>query len=480
LALKADEARQATGSWAARGVIEKTVAGFDEDEVTLAAEAVARALQARGLQAGRVHFLALASTGAPRGAAALLGQALGVGNAPTVDFQGAGPPLAAALRAALQAAEGQGETAVVVAADALRARPEDPCDHALGAGAAAFIIEKMAKLQVVGEAFACVASLEPSRVGPDGLVHTPLGDDPSPAALRLGMSQLFLAGDTAARDGGLRGFAPQSFDRAAGPERAGLSLAAHLPASVPPAALAPPLWPRTGDTGAASAGLSLIAALEGAQADDQILLSDAEGACAAAFALKVAERPAGTHGLLDELKTPRTHLSWNAYLGHRRYLPDAGPTHTKSEGAYVSPAAWDETLEARLGLLAARCKACSTVRHPPRTTCPDCGASDLQVFQARPEGAVHALTRIGRGGAPSEFALQQTLVGEYAVVAIDMADGFRMVAQLSGADPKTVKIGDAVRLGIRRLFEQEGRIRYGLKAVPVGPEHHASARARKD
>ena len=104
----------------------------------------------------------------------------------------------------------------------------------------------------------------------------------------------------------------------------------------------------------------------------------------------------------------------------------------------------------------------------------------MQVFHARPAGAVHALTRIGRGGAPSEFALQQQLVGEYAVAVVEMEDGFRVVAQVSGADPKTVKLGDFVHLRLRRLFEQEGRVRYGLKAVPVGPEHSGEPPARKD
>jgi hydroxymethylglutaryl-CoA synthase len=479
LALKADEARKATGAWTARGVVEKTVAAFDEDEVTLGTEAAARALEAVGYHGGRVHYVAFASVGAPAGAAALTALALEATHAQAADFRG-GPPFAAALFAALQIAGAGGGTALVVAADTLRARPDDPCDHALGAGAAAFLIEKLAKVQFVGESFATVPSLEPSRLGPDGLVRSSVGDDPSPAALRLALSHLFLAGATQPGDRGLTGFLPNSFDRAAGAERAGVMLAPHLQAAFPADAIQAPLWPRTGDTGAASAALALIAALEGAQADDQLLLADSEGASSAAFALKVAERPRGVEGLRATVEASRTHLTWAAYLGHRRYLPDASPTHTKSEGAYVSAAAWEETLEARITLIASRCPECKTARHPPREACPDCGSAVMETFHARPTGSVHAFTRIGRGGAPSEFALQQQLVGEYAVAAVDMDDGFRVVAQISGADPKAVKLGDAVHLRLRRLFEQEGRTRYGLKAVPVGPEHEAATAPRKD
>ena len=468
LALKAEEARRATGAWSARGVTEKTVAAFDEDELTLGVEAGARALAAGGLHGGRIGYLAFASVGAPGGTAAMAGLALGMARGQAVDFRGAGAPFAAALFAAVQAADASGAAGLVIAADALRARPEDPCDHALGAGAAAFVIEAHAKVQVVGGGFATAPALEPTRMGPDGLVRSFQGDDPSPAALRMALADLFLAGASPTGDRGLTGFAPESFDRAAGPERGGPMLASHSPTRLRSEVLAPSLWARTGDTGAASAALSLLAALEGAESDDQVLLADAEGASGAAFAVKVAERPRGADGFHDAVSRPRSHLSWPLYLGHRRYIPDARPTDTRSEGAYVSPAAWEETMEARLTLLASRCTGCNRVRHPPRDVCPDCGGSVRETFHARPEGAVHALTRIGRGGAPSEFALQQSLVGDYAVAVVDMVDGFRMVAQLSGADPRGVKIGDGVRLALRRLFEQEGRTRYGLKAVPFG------------
>lgn len=455
LAIKADEYRKAAGSFAARGVQEKTVAAFDEDEVTLAVEAGERALSAAPLPPDHVGYLAFASAGGARGSGALASLALGTRHAQAVDFLGAGPPFAAALFAALEFAESTARPALLLASDALRARPEESADHALGAGAAAFLVQKTAPVQGVGSAFASAAALENSRVGADGLVAGYLGDDPSPAALRMALAKLFEAG-----------FAPDSFDVAAGPERGGQLVAMNSPAPLKSAQLPPAVFPRTGDTGAASAALALICALEYAQADDQLLLADAEGASGAAFAIKCSARPAGAEGFRGWLAEPRVHVSWRAYLGHRRYLPSPAPTHTKSEGAYVSAAAWEETLEERLGLIASRCRACGAARHPPRQPCMDCGSVDTATFHARPEGSVHALTRIGRGGSPSEFALQQAAIGDYAVAIVDMLDGFRLVAQVAACDPRTVKLGDAVRLRLRRLFEQEGRTRYGLKAVP--------------
>jgi hydroxymethylglutaryl-CoA synthase len=466
LAIKADEYRKSAGSFAARGVLEKTVAAFDEDELTLAVEAANRALAAAHLPPEQVGFLAFASVGAQPGSASVGAVALGVSAGPAVDFLGSGPPFAAALQAAAESAEATGRPSLVAAADALRARLDDTAEHPLGAAGAAFVITKSGGAQLVGSAFASSAALEGSRLGPDGLVRSVAGDDPSAPALRLALTRLFAGG-----------FAAESFDLFVGTERGGGSMvAAHSPEKLPADALPAPVFPRTGDTGAASAALALIDGLENAQSGDQLLLADAEGASGAALAFKVGPRPAGEESFRSSLTQPRVHLSWHGYLGHRRYLPDPLPTHTKSEGAYISPAGWEETLEARLRLLASRCKSCGVGRHPPREVCPDCGGSDLEVFRARGEGAVHALTRISRGGAPSEFALQQTLVGEYTVVVVDLVDGLRTVAQVAAGSTQEAGIGRPVTLRLRRLFEQEGRVRYGLKGVLDAGEAHAPAR----
>jgi uncharacterized OB-fold protein len=293
-------------------------------------------------------------------------------------------------------------------------------------------------------------------VGEDGRVRSAGSDDPSAPALRLALTRL-----------SAEGFAITSFDHLCGPERPRALVPMHAPVKTDPQAVAPPVAARTGDTGAASAAFSLLAALEKTGGGTQVLLGDAEGASGAALALKCAGQPAGADGFLGAVGQLRVHLSWHAYLGHRRYLPDPGPTRSVSEGAYVSTAQWEESLEFRLALVLSRCRACKVVRHPPREACPECGEAESDLFRGRPVGTVHAVTRIGRGGAPSEFALQQTLTGEYAVVIVDLADGGRMAAQVTGADPRTVRIGDRVTLHLRRLFEQEGRVRYGLKALPT-------------
>ena len=40
-------------------------------------------------------------------------------------------------------------------------------------------------------------------------------------------------------------------------------------------------------------------------------------------------------------------------------------------------------------------------------------------------------------------------------------------AQLTDCDPEMVRIGDSVRAVVRRIYEQEGIGRYGMKFVPT-------------
>jgi uncharacterized OB-fold protein len=77
---------------------------------------------------------------------------------------------------------------------------------------------------------------------------------------------------------------------------------------------------------------------------------------------------------------------------------------------------------------------------------------------------VYAATRIGRGGAPSEFALEQAQVGAFWVGVVEWPEhGVRVTARLSGFEEDAPVIGQRVRAVVRRLFAQEGRVRYGTK-----------------
>jgi hydroxymethylglutaryl-CoA synthase len=85
-------------------------------------------------------------------------------------------------------------------------------------------------------------------------------------------------------------------------------------------------------------------------------------------------------------------------------------------------------------------------------------------------GTIEAVTTIAQGGAPPEFVEQQARSGPFvsAVVAFDGPredDRVSVPVQVLVGDGETPAVGDRVSTTIRRIYEQEGVVRYGLKAV---------------
>lgn len=133
-------------------------------------------------------------------------------------------------------------------------------------------------------------------------------------------------------------------------------------------------------------------------------------------------------------------------------------------GAYVPMGTWIEDLPARLRLIAQRCMTCARTIYPPRGACPACRSTAFAPTDLPRTARVYAATRIGRGGAPSEFALEQAQVGAYWVAIVEWPDHkVRVTARLSGYDEDGPTIGDKVTAVVRRLFTQEGTSRYGTK-----------------
>lgn len=129
-------------------------------------------------------------------------------------------------------------------------------------------------------------------------------------------------------------------------------------------------------------------------------------------------------------------------------------------GAHLSVPIYRRNLRQRLLLEGQRCQACQRLQFPPLACCAACRGDRLEPLRLSGRGVIYALTRIMPAGAPPEFAAQ----GEYYVAIIQLAEGPRITAQLSVTEPPA--IGDPVRAVIRRLYAEDGVVRYGLKFAP--------------
>jgi uncharacterized OB-fold protein len=135
--------------------------------------------------------------------------------------------------------------------------------------------------------------------------------------------------------------------------------------------------------------------------------------------------------------------------------------------AYVSIPTYSRSIPQRYALVGAKCKSCGTISIPRVVNCPECGTAEFEPLKLSGKGKVYCYTMISRGGSPPEFSMQQNLFGSYYVAVIELQEGPKIVAQLADCKPEQLKIDLPVEATFRRIYEDEGTIRYGVKFMPA-------------
>jgi uncharacterized OB-fold protein len=135
-------------------------------------------------------------------------------------------------------------------------------------------------------------------------------------------------------------------------------------------------------------------------------------------------------------------------------------------GAHISIPMYQRTIPQRYRLVAQRCRSCGSIQFPPKGVCGHCSRSfEFDDVTLGGRGTVDAITLIHPAGAPPEFATQSAMRGRYAVAIITLEEGPKIAAQLTNATH--VRIGMPVEAVFRRIYVDEGVIRYGLKFRPL-------------
>lgn len=304
---------EAWGGCQARGLKRKAFCAYDEDAVTLAVTA-ARVALAQVPQAAGFDALFVGATSLPYeerpAAASVLGALTDRRHVRVVELGGSAQAGLQALAAAWEfCAANPGRSALVLATDAPAAPADAPYEHALAAGAAAFLVGAGGDLAVFERCHGVSRETfgrRQRRRGAPGLVDLELrtddvgpvlrdlrearGDAPAPARLALG------------GDGAAARRAPQAL----GAEAADLS--------------AP--WSEIGDCGAALAALALCDALDRAVPDEAILaVALGGGATALELTAGAGLAAARRHGRsLSDIAAAGHEVGYLAYLRHRRML----------------------------------------------------------------------------------------------------------------------------------------------------------------
>ena len=291
LRIKKEEYAKAWGSFAAPGITEKSVMGFDEDVLTSAAKVSKRALESVPLAPEKVSRFALASTSAPYTEKLLSGTimvSVGIpGTAFCSDHTSSTRAGTEAMIASLEhmMANPSGR-AVVAAADAPTASMWETIEHPMGAGAAAFVLSNENLVAEV-EAYACFASEylgERFKPKDDQTLHDLYVRKYEEGSL---LSNTVKSGNAILK---MLNRKPEDYQHVVIQQpdaRVPSTVASRM--GFTDAQLAAGLVAKlVGDLGAASTAVGLAAALDAAKVDDKILLiSYGSGAASDALSLKV-------------------------------------------------------------------------------------------------------------------------------------------------------------------------------------------------
>ena len=133
-------------------------------------------------------------------------------------------------------------------------------------------------------------------------------------------------------------------------------------------------------------------------------------------------------------------------------------------GAHISVPMYERSLPQRYRLVALRCNNCGELNFPPKGVCKHCltGTGFAEVPLSG-KGRIYSFTLISGGGAPPEFSADAACKGCYPVVLVELAEGPRIIGQMVPPFDGDLRIGLPVEMVFRRIYAEEGVIRYGFK-----------------
>lgn len=107
---------------------------------------------------------------------------------------------------------------------------------------------------------------------------------------------------------------------------------------------------------------------------------------------------------------------------------------------------WEAAREGRL--VVQRCGACGGLRHPPLHRCPKCHATEVEWTPVQGRGTVYTFTVVEH---PTHAALEEAV--PYVVALVELAEGPRILTNIRGCPPESVRVGMPVRVTFEKVDE---------------------------
>lgn len=447
-----------TSGW--NSTLERAVANFDEDSVSMAVAAGVDCLHGRDRQS--IDGLIFASTTPPyaeKQSAAIIATALDLRrDISTADLTGVLRAGTTALKSALDSVTaGSANRVLVIASDSRQGPPRGDVERNSGDGAAAFLISTQdTAAEMEGSHSITENILDSWRSPGDAFVRTWEDRFATEEGLERIVAEavagyLEKQGCTAGDVAKIALYAPDG--------RRHRQLAQTL--GFHPEQVEDPLFGKMGNTGAAFPLMLLANSLETAGPGELILtVSYGDGSDVLGFRTspqgRLAAPPLGVNGHLkskQELPDYETYARWRDV-----WVTDAD-ARRPAMGSPSVTALWRES-DRNLRLYGATCNSCRYVQYPAQRVCVNCQAVDncspLR-FSDRP----------GRVFTYSMDYLAGTTDTPLVITAVDFEGGGRMLCMMTDRELDQVCIGMSVEMSFRKLRVVNGIHNYYWKAVPA-------------
>jgi 3-hydroxy-3-methylglutaryl CoA synthase len=439
---------------------EKSIAGQDEDSLTMA---VAAAQDCLGdFDRESIDGVLFASTTSPFKEKCMAGTVAAVldlrRDVFTADFANSTRAGTSALKAALGMVKaGTAKKILVTAADCRLGAPKSPFERSFGDGAAALLVGKENPIAELEEEHSISDEIyDVWRRDVDLYVNS--WEDRFiysygyQMAVNEAASGLMKKARTELKDVKKAVLSAPDTPRV-------VSLAKNLGFD-PKTQLQEPLTDKIGDTGTAQPLMLFTAALEEANLDDRFLLAGYGNGCDA-FLFRVRENideiKGKRRGVKAHLERKRMVPNYATYLMWRKLVQTPSPRVPMSVSYPTATAIWRERKRI-YSLHGVKCRACGTIQYPPQRVCIKCHAKD----------DFEEVRLNSRKGKLFSFSFE-FIKGNVPIGLVNLEGGGRVFVELTDVEQEELKIDLPVELTFRRLdlWREDGMYGYFWKATPI-------------
>ncbi|MFC1943982.1 3-oxoacyl-[acyl-carrier-protein] synthase III C-terminal domain-containing protein [Chloroflexota bacterium] len=447
-----------TRGWEA--AVEKAIAGFDEDSLTMAVAAVSDCLGGR--DRSLVDALFFASTTSPyeeKMAAATVAVACDLRpDIVTSDYANSLRSGSVALRAALDAVRaGSARQVVVVTSDLRVPKPGSEFEGVFGDGAAAFLVGDSGIAAEVEDGYAVSDEiLDMWRPAGDRFVQT------WEERFILDEGYLNVLAETVRTFWERKSVSAEDFDKVVlyAPEaRRHRDMTSKLGLKAEQVQV--PMFDRLGNTGTAAAPLMLIAALEDAKPGESILYAS-YGNGADVMALRATEDIAkvrGRRGLGFHLDSKRIMGDYMRYLQWRGLAELRGGGRRPPPTTPSASAIWRERRD-NIGFYGVKCNNCGYRQYPSQRICTVCHTKDSfdPVRFAEVKGELFTYSLDYTTPHPNR---------PMSIGVVNFEGGGRALLFLTDYEEKDLKVGIPLEMSFREMHYVGGMHNYSWKAALV-------------